>query len=303
MAHCPQSNCRLGSGIAPAERLAALGGNVSLAVDGAASNEIRRHDQRNEHRLAHPSRRQGRCCPEHRGGRALGQRQRRARSRLRACRRHRARQARGYRRLRAVASSLFRLARPAARPVAAGGSAHLRHLIIGAAWWSTTERSPGSISNSFAMTRRGSWRVWRLDPSDRRHRPMLCTKQKSSAASGTPPCRSTSLTMDQNRSRCWARRSSCSSTVKAIRPRWPTVAAIAPPSCRKAGARMATSRAVIMGGPTTAHGKARADPAIRSRTAASGRAGEGFPLRCALRLRVGGPRGAFASHSGLAAGP
>jgi 8-oxoguanine deaminase len=39
MAHCPQSNCRLGSGIAPAERLAALGGTVSLAVDGAASNE------------------------------------------------------------------------------------------------------------------------------------------------------------------------------------------------------------------------------------------------------------------------
>jgi cytosine/adenosine deaminase-related metal-dependent hydrolase len=39
MAHCPQSNCRLGSGIAPAERLAALGGMVSLAVDGAASNE------------------------------------------------------------------------------------------------------------------------------------------------------------------------------------------------------------------------------------------------------------------------
>ena len=39
MAHCPQSNCRLGSGIAPVERLAALGGTVSLAVDGAASNE------------------------------------------------------------------------------------------------------------------------------------------------------------------------------------------------------------------------------------------------------------------------
>ena len=39
MAHCPQSNCRLGSGIAPAEKLAALGGMVSLAVDGAASNE------------------------------------------------------------------------------------------------------------------------------------------------------------------------------------------------------------------------------------------------------------------------
>ena len=39
MAHCPQSNCRLGSGIAPAEKMAALGGAVSLAVDGAASNE------------------------------------------------------------------------------------------------------------------------------------------------------------------------------------------------------------------------------------------------------------------------
>jgi cytosine/adenosine deaminase-related metal-dependent hydrolase len=39
MAHCPQSNCRLGSGIAPADRMAAQGGAVSLAVDGAASNE------------------------------------------------------------------------------------------------------------------------------------------------------------------------------------------------------------------------------------------------------------------------
>ncbi len=39
MAHCPQSNCRLGSGIAPADRMAAMGGVVSLAVDGAASNE------------------------------------------------------------------------------------------------------------------------------------------------------------------------------------------------------------------------------------------------------------------------
>lgn len=39
MSHCPQSNCRLGSGIAPADRMAAMGGVVSLAVDGAASNE------------------------------------------------------------------------------------------------------------------------------------------------------------------------------------------------------------------------------------------------------------------------
>ncbi|PKU24478.1 amidohydrolase family protein [Telmatospirillum siberiense] len=39
MAHCPQSNCRLGSGVAAADRLTRLGGPVSLAVDGAASNE------------------------------------------------------------------------------------------------------------------------------------------------------------------------------------------------------------------------------------------------------------------------
>lgn len=39
MSHCPQSNARLGTGIAPAPALDKLGGNVSLAVDGAASNE------------------------------------------------------------------------------------------------------------------------------------------------------------------------------------------------------------------------------------------------------------------------
>src|ERR1700716_3962422 len=39
MSHCPQSNCRLGSGVAPADAMARLGGAVSLGVDGAASNE------------------------------------------------------------------------------------------------------------------------------------------------------------------------------------------------------------------------------------------------------------------------
>jgi cytosine/adenosine deaminase-related metal-dependent hydrolase len=39
MAHCPQSNCRLGSGVAPADAMARMGGAVSLGVDGAASNE------------------------------------------------------------------------------------------------------------------------------------------------------------------------------------------------------------------------------------------------------------------------
>ena len=39
MAHCPQANARLGSGIAPAAALHDLGGTVSLAVDGAAANE------------------------------------------------------------------------------------------------------------------------------------------------------------------------------------------------------------------------------------------------------------------------
>ncbi|MEM1433490.1 MAG: amidohydrolase family protein [Pseudomonadota bacterium] len=39
LAHCPTSNCRLGSGVAPAPALAAAGATVSLGVDGAASAE------------------------------------------------------------------------------------------------------------------------------------------------------------------------------------------------------------------------------------------------------------------------
>lgn len=38
-AHCPASNCRLGSGIAPIPELARAGAPVSIGVDGAASNE------------------------------------------------------------------------------------------------------------------------------------------------------------------------------------------------------------------------------------------------------------------------
>ena len=38
-AHCPGSNCRLGSGVAPAPELARLGAPVSIGVDGSASNE------------------------------------------------------------------------------------------------------------------------------------------------------------------------------------------------------------------------------------------------------------------------
>jgi cytosine/adenosine deaminase-related metal-dependent hydrolase len=38
-AHCPASNCRLGSGVAPAPELARAGAPLSIGVDGAASNE------------------------------------------------------------------------------------------------------------------------------------------------------------------------------------------------------------------------------------------------------------------------
>jgi cytosine/adenosine deaminase-related metal-dependent hydrolase len=39
IAHCPQSNARLGSGIARIPEALAMGARVGLAVDGAASNE------------------------------------------------------------------------------------------------------------------------------------------------------------------------------------------------------------------------------------------------------------------------
>jgi cytosine/adenosine deaminase-related metal-dependent hydrolase len=39
IAHCPASNCRLGSGIAPIPELASAGAPISIGVDGAASNE------------------------------------------------------------------------------------------------------------------------------------------------------------------------------------------------------------------------------------------------------------------------
>lgn len=38
IAHCPQSNLKLGNGVCPAAQLRALGANVTLGTDGAASN-------------------------------------------------------------------------------------------------------------------------------------------------------------------------------------------------------------------------------------------------------------------------
>ena len=178
MSHCPQSNCRLGSGIAPAEKIAALGGAVSLAVDGAASNEFGGHDQRDEQRLAYSPCREGRGRGQRRGGRALGERRRRARARLRRRRRAGAGQARRHRDLRSVGAALFRHARCAVR---SGGGSRRRPLAA-----SARRRPRGGRRRQHSRTRprqASSRRGARGRASDclklytggKRH---LCTKQK-----------------------------------------------------------------------------------------------------------------------------
>ena len=73
MAHCPQSNARLGSGIAPALQLERAGARISIGVDGAGSNEAA--DMISEvHAAWYMQRaRMGEAAlPAHRGGRLEG---------------------------------------------------------------------------------------------------------------------------------------------------------------------------------------------------------------------------------------
>ena len=95
MAHCPQSNCRLGSGIAPAEKTCGAGRRRLACRRRRGLERVRRHDQRDEQRLAHHRAAKGAAAlsiedvvrwGSANGARVLG---------FRGCRRHRARQARG----------------------------------------------------------------------------------------------------------------------------------------------------------------------------------------------------------------
>jgi 8-oxoguanine deaminase len=73
VAHCPQSNGRLGSGIAPVRALEAAGAKISIGVDGAASNEAA--DMISEtHAAWLMARARGGCeaMPHYRGGQGEG---------------------------------------------------------------------------------------------------------------------------------------------------------------------------------------------------------------------------------------
>ena len=245
------------AGSAPASRrptlMARLGGAVSLGVDGAASERIRRHDQRDAQRLAYPSRRSrapprsprkmsctGRpraapaCsgCPRI-GTLAPGQAGRHRRSSISRARVF------GMHDPADRAGHLRRLGRPS-QLLMVGGRVVVENGAIPGLDLAKTAARCRPRGDAVRSPDRGETLM--LNTQTTRAAPLLvrdhAARRSQGRAEAVHPARRD--------------RSCCSSTRTASRPRWKTAAVIARRSSPRAGAATATSSAAITAGNTTA---------------------------------------------------